>query len=106
MTGNRIFMEKALETAPSSFYLYDFDGNPKVHYGGDDVHYDPGSAAIEIADYGANESRVPATADCENYVRLAEMLPDSYRGVYADLVSGAGATPARPDINCRESAWT
>jgi trimethylamine--corrinoid protein Co-methyltransferase len=51
------------------------DGEPAVHYGGDNVHFDPGSAAIEIADYGANQSRVPVTADCENFVRLAEMLP-------------------------------
>jgi trimethylamine---corrinoid protein Co-methyltransferase len=71
----RSLVDRALATAPSSFYLYDLDGNPKVHYGGDDVHYDPGSAAIEIADYGANQSRVPVTADCENYIRLAEMLP-------------------------------
>jgi trimethylamine--corrinoid protein Co-methyltransferase len=71
----RSLAEKAVDTAPNSFYLYDFDGKPVVHYGGDDVHYDPGSAAIEIADYGSNESRVPATADCENYIRLAEMLP-------------------------------
>jgi trimethylamine--corrinoid protein Co-methyltransferase len=71
----RSLAEKAVETAPSSFHLYNFDGEPVVHYGDDDVHYDPGSAAIEIADYGANESRVPVTADCENYVRVAEMLP-------------------------------
>ncbi len=71
----RHLAEKALETAPSEFFLYDFDGNPTVHYGGDDVHFDPGSAAIEIADYGADQSRIPATADCENYVRVAEMLP-------------------------------
>jgi len=71
----RDLAEKALETAPSAFYLYDFDGNPAVHYGGDDVHFDPGSAAIEIADYGADQSRIPVTADCENYIRLAEMLP-------------------------------
>lgn len=71
----RALAEKAVETAPSSFYLYDVDGNPTVHYGGDDIHYDPGSAAIEIADYQANKSRIPVTADCENYVRLAEMLP-------------------------------
>jgi trimethylamine--corrinoid protein Co-methyltransferase len=71
----RALAEKALDTAPSSFYLYDFDGKPLVHYGGDDVHFDPGSAAIEIADYDARESRIPVTADCENYVRLAEMLP-------------------------------
>jgi len=71
----RALAEKALETAPSSFYLYNFDGEPVVHYGGDDIHYDPGSAAIEIADYGADKSRIPVTADLENYVRVAEMLP-------------------------------
>jgi trimethylamine--corrinoid protein Co-methyltransferase len=71
----RSLVDRALETAPSSFYLYDWEGNPKVHYGGDDVHYDPGSAAIEIIDHGANQSRVPVTADCLKFVRLAEMLP-------------------------------
>jgi len=71
----RALVEKAVETVPSSFYLYDFNGEPVVHYGGDDIHFDPGSAAIEIADYGTNESRVPVTADCERFVRLAEMLP-------------------------------
>jgi trimethylamine:corrinoid methyltransferase-like protein len=29
----RSLAEKALETAPSSFYLYDYDGEPVVHYG-------------------------------------------------------------------------
>jgi len=55
----RELAEKGVETAPSSFHLYNFDGEPVVHYGGDDIHYDPGSAAIEIADFGANESRIP-----------------------------------------------
>ncbi|HUV73398.1 MAG TPA: trimethylamine methyltransferase family protein [Anaerolineae bacterium] len=71
----RSLAEKAVETAPSSFHLYDLDGEPVVHYGGDDVHFDPGSAAIEIIDYEAKESRTPVTADCENCVRLAEKLP-------------------------------
>jgi trimethylamine--corrinoid protein Co-methyltransferase len=71
----RDLAEKCVATAPSEFYLYDFDGEPSVHYGGDDVHFDPGSAAIEIADYDANQSRVPVTADCEDFVRLAEMVP-------------------------------
>ncbi len=71
----RSLAEKAVDTAPSSFYLYNLDGQPVVHYGGDDIHYDPGSAAIEIADYDAKQSRTPVTADCENFVRLAEMLP-------------------------------
>jgi trimethylamine--corrinoid protein Co-methyltransferase len=71
----RDIAEKAVKSAPSSFYLYNLEGEPTVHYGGDDIHYDPGSAAIEIADYARNESRVPHTADCEDYVRVAEMLP-------------------------------
>lgn len=71
----RHLVEKAVATAPSSFHLYDLAGEPKVHYGGDDVHFDPGSAAIEIADWNANQSRVPVTADCEDFVRLAEGLP-------------------------------
>jgi trimethylamine:corrinoid methyltransferase-like protein len=41
----RSLAEKAVETAPSSFYLYDLSGEPPVHYGGDDVHFAPGSAA-------------------------------------------------------------
>ncbi len=71
----RHLAEKAVDTAPSSFHLYDLDGKPAVHYGGDDVHFDPGSAAIEITDYQASQSRIPVTADCENFVRVAEMLP-------------------------------
>lgn len=71
----RDLAEKALETVPSSFHLYDLYGEPVVHYGGDDVHFDPGSAAIEIADYGSDQSRVPVTEDCEDFVRLADSLP-------------------------------
>jgi trimethylamine--corrinoid protein Co-methyltransferase len=71
----RHLAEKAVETVPSSFYLYNSDGAPVVHYGGDNVHFDPGSAAIEIADYNTNQSRVPVTSDCENFLRVAEMLP-------------------------------
>jgi trimethylamine--corrinoid protein Co-methyltransferase len=71
----RAIAERALDTAPSSFHLYDFDGRPVVHYGGDDVHFDPGSASIEIADYDSKQSRIPVTADCEDCVRLSEMLP-------------------------------
>ena len=39
---------QALETIPRDFYLYDYDGNPTVHYGGDNVHFDPGSSGITM----------------------------------------------------------
>jgi trimethylamine--corrinoid protein Co-methyltransferase len=68
-------VRQALDTVPRSFYLYNFDGLPVVHYGGDDVHFDPGSAAIEILDPGETTSRAPVTADFLRYIRLAESIP-------------------------------
>ena len=68
-------VHRAVETAPKSFYLYSFDGQPVVHYGGDDVQFDPGSAAIEILDYRATTSRAPVTADFVRYVKLTDSLP-------------------------------
>jgi trimethylamine--corrinoid protein Co-methyltransferase len=67
-------VERALVTAPDSFYLYDFAGEPVVHYGGDDVHFDPGSAAIEIIDHGGTASRAPVTEDLVRCIKLADSL--------------------------------
>ena len=66
---------QALDTTPRSFHLHDIAGNPVVHYGGDDVHFDPGSAAIEFLDYGATTSRAPVTADFLRFIKLADSLP-------------------------------
>jgi len=68
-------VQRATDTAPESFYLYDLDGQPAVHYGGDDVHFDPGSGAIKFLDYGAMASRAPLTTDFVRYIKLAESLP-------------------------------
>ncbi|MGQ9713823.1 MAG: trimethylamine methyltransferase family protein [Anaerolineae bacterium] len=66
---------QALETAPSEFYLYDLEGNPAVHYGGDSVQFDPGSAAIALLDGETGEQRPPVTADFVRFVQLVEVLP-------------------------------
>ena len=42
----------ALNTVPRHFHLYDYDGNPKVEYGGDIVQFDPGSSGVAILDLG------------------------------------------------------
>ena len=39
-----------LSTVPHEFWLHDRAGNPVVHYGGDDVHFDPGSSGVQILD--------------------------------------------------------
>jgi trimethylamine--corrinoid protein Co-methyltransferase len=66
---------RALETAPSEFYLYDLDGDQVVHYGGDSVQFDPGSAAITVLDRKTLEQRAPVTIDFVNFVKLVETLP-------------------------------
>ncbi|UCC87236.1 MAG: trimethylamine methyltransferase family protein [Anaerolineales bacterium] len=68
-------VEKALETAPSEFALYDGDGSIAVRYGGDHVQFDPGSSAVNILDGETGEHRQPITADYVRYAQLIEMLP-------------------------------
>ena len=76
---------QAVETAPSSFYLYTASGDPVVHYGDDDVQFDPGSAAIEFLDYGSTQSRTPVTADFVRFIKLADGL-DAIDAVATSLV--------------------
>lgn len=68
-------VRRALETAPSSFDLYSLDGKPAVHYGGDRVQFDPGSAALAILDSQTRQQRPPTTADFVTFVKLVETLP-------------------------------
>src|SRR5512135_705436 len=68
-------VRKALETAPRSFDLFTLDGRPAVHYGGDHVHFDPGSAALSILDGVTGQQRPPATADFVRFVKLVETIP-------------------------------
>jgi len=71
----RDIVERALETAPSDFDLYDMNGEPVVHYGGDSVQFDPGSAAITVLDSETQEQRAPVTEDFVKFVKLVETLP-------------------------------
>jgi trimethylamine--corrinoid protein Co-methyltransferase len=68
-------VEHALASAPESFDLYSLDGEVRVHYGGDHVHFDPGSAAISILDRQSQEQRAPVTGDFIRFVKLVETLP-------------------------------
>ena len=68
-------VRQALETTPPEFYLYNLDGEPAVHYGGDSVQFDPGSAAITILDSETQQQRPPLTADFVKFVKLVETIP-------------------------------
>jgi len=64
-----------LEQAPREFWLYDRAGNPTVHYGGNDVHFDPGSSCLNILDSETQQTRPAQAADLVRLVQVAEMLP-------------------------------
>ncbi|HEX7619850.1 MAG TPA: trimethylamine methyltransferase family protein [Anaerolineales bacterium] len=68
-------VRKALDTVPAEFHLYDRNGNPMVHYGGDTVQFDPGSSGVHILDPDTLEHKTSYTPDLVRVVKVAEMLP-------------------------------
>ena len=68
-------VEKALESVPAQFRLFDRAGNPAVQYGGDEVHFDPGSSCLNILDADAEEPRLAQANDLVRLVQLTETLP-------------------------------
>jgi trimethylamine--corrinoid protein Co-methyltransferase len=67
-------VEKAIETAPTSFVLHDRDGNPHADIGGDRVHFVPGSSGLKVLDHRTGEVRLANTADFVEYIRLGDGL--------------------------------
>ena len=67
-------VQKALESVPREFYLYDYDGNPVVHYGGDSVHFDPGSSGIAMLNPETLEHDTTETPHLIRLLKVAEQL--------------------------------
>lgn len=76
--GRILFPEEtvrwAIEQAPKSFKLYDRDGRPQAHIGGDDVHFIPASSGLKILDHRTGETRLANTKDFVEFVRLGDGL--------------------------------
>jgi trimethylamine--corrinoid protein Co-methyltransferase len=68
-------VRKALDTVPTEFHLYDRNGQPKVRYGGNAVHFDPGSSGVHILDPETLEHKTSYAPDLVRLVKVAEMLP-------------------------------
>lgn len=68
-------VRRALESVPREFFLYDRGGRPAVRYGGDAVHFDPGSSCLNILDAESQQPRPAVSADLIRMVQVAEMLP-------------------------------
>ena len=68
-------IQDALATVPNEFHLYNHAGEAAVRYGGDAVHFDPGSSAVHVLDPDTLEHRPAQTADLVKVIKLAETLP-------------------------------
>lgn len=67
-------VDKAIADAPSSFTLFNRDGNPYTEIGGNNVHYVPGSSGLKILDHRSNETRLSDSTDFIEYARLCDGL--------------------------------
>lgn len=69
-------VRKALESVPREFFLHSRSGEPAVHYGGGDVHFDPGSSCLNILDTKTQQPRPATSDDLARMVQVTEMLPE------------------------------
>ena len=65
-------IDRAVAAAPESFTLFDRDGAAHAEVGGWHVNFVPGSSGLKIMDHRTGETRLAATADYVEYVRLAD----------------------------------
>ena len=70
----RDVVERAIASAPSSFTLFDRDGNPHADLGEDRVHFVPGSSGLRVLDHRTGETRLANSTDFVEYVRLCDGL--------------------------------
>ncbi len=84
--------EKALASAPREFYLCDRAGRAAVHYGDDDVHFDPGSSCLNVLDADSLHPRPAQAADLVRLVQVTEMLPQ-YAAQSTAVVCGDVPSP-------------
>ena len=68
-------VDRAIETAPKSFTLFNRDGDPHAEIGGWNVHFIPGSSGLKIMDHRTGETRLADSKDFIEYARLCDGLP-------------------------------
>ena len=90
-TGGRVLIprklvEDSLASAPSTITMVDAPGNHSYNVGGDNVHFDPGSAGLRIHDHLYRSSRPAVTEDLVRFHRLTHRL-DNFHFQSTGLIS-------------------
>ena len=67
-------IEKCVKSAPNSITIFDRNEQPSMQLAGNNIHFDPGSAALTILDWKTQRQRKPVTQDLINLSRLTHYL--------------------------------
>lgn len=71
---SRRLVENCLKSCPPEIKLYDLEGQQEYLVGKDEIHFDPGSAAIKLLDPKSLEEREAQTGDLVQLYQLVETL--------------------------------
>jgi trimethylamine---corrinoid protein Co-methyltransferase len=71
---SRTLVERSLAGTPREFDLWDVPEGHSFRVGGDEVHFDPGSAALRIFDHHVYAEREALTQDLIDFSRLTQKL--------------------------------
>ncbi len=91
-------VRQCLASVPRDFYLYNRQGEKAVRYGGDGVHFDPGSCCVQVLDPETLEARPSETRDLVRIVQVTEMLPQFAAQSTAVVCSDSDAPSAIGDL--------
>ncbi|MCD6380131.1 trimethylamine methyltransferase family protein [bacterium] len=80
-------VRNAIETAPGKVIVYNRYGKPAMDIGGWNLHFNPGSSAIQILRYGAGKTATPVSRDLVQFARLTDSLK-AYDAQSTALVPG------------------
>lgn len=67
-------VDKCLSSVPNEIKLFDREGNEHINLKNDEVHFDPGSAAIFILDANTGDIREALTEDFIRFSKVVEQL--------------------------------
>ncbi|MFX0172939.1 MAG: trimethylamine methyltransferase family protein [Candidatus Hodarchaeota archaeon] len=86
-------VEKLRQYPPSEIKLYDREGKEEIKLSKDNVHFDPGSAAIFVQDLDTGTIREATSTDFKNFTNIVDHLPNieaqSTAIVYSDVPKDA-----------------
>ncbi len=73
---SRDIIDTALKTVPKGIEVFDRAGKLSMNVGGQNVYFNPGSAALHLLDFHTNRSRKATTKDVRNFITLVDALPN------------------------------